>query len=169
MAGVISFIKYKKKHWAKWLMPICLLFALIPVLNSSFVLFNNNYYTRWFYMPILVACFMTAYALENSEIDMKYGLKWCGFAVVLISMVGILPSEVSKDIVDIGTGDTTTTKVTELFQLPNEKLPFWISVVLAITAIIVCYILVRNKAKLRTNKFLQKSYCFTMVACLCFS
>ncbi len=32
MAGVISFIKYKKKHWAKWLMPICLLFALIPVL-----------------------------------------------------------------------------------------------------------------------------------------
>lgn len=136
-------------------MPICLLFALIPVLNSSFVLFNNNYYTRWFYMPILVACFMTAYALENSEIDMKYGLKWCGFAVVLISMVGILPSEVSKDIVDIGTGDTTTTKVTELFQLPNEKLPFWISVVLAITAIIVCYILVRNKAKLRTNKFLQ--------------
>ena len=169
MAGVISFIKYKKKHWAKWLMPICLLFALIPVLNSSFVLFNNNYYTRWFYMPILVACFMTAYALENSEIDMKYGLKWCGFAVVLISMVGILPSEVSKDIVDIGTGDTTTTKVTELFQLPNEKLPFWISVVLAITAIIVCYILVRNKAKLRTNKFLQKAYCFTMVACLCFS
>ena len=169
MAGVISFIKYKKKHWAKWLMPICLLFALIPVLNSSFVLFNNNYYTRWFYMPILVACFMTAYALENSEIDMKYGLKWCGFAVVLISMVGILPSEVSKDIVDIGTGDTTTTKVTELFQMPNEKLPFWISVVLAITAIIVCFLLVRNKAKIRTNKFLQKSYCFTMVACLCFS
>ena len=68
-------------------MPICLLFAAYPVLNSSFVLFNNNYYTRWFYMPILVACFMTAYALENSEIDMKYGLKWCGFAVVLISMV----------------------------------------------------------------------------------
>ena len=63
MSGVISFIKFKKIHWAKWLMPICLLFALIPVLNSSFVLINNNFYTRWIYMPILVASFMTSYAL----------------------------------------------------------------------------------------------------------
>ena len=169
MTGVFVWFSQRKNHWLKRVIGICIFMAMVPFLNSAFYAFNTSYYARWFYMPILVACFMTAYALENSEIDMKYGLKWCGFAVVLISMVGILPSEVSKDIVDIGTGDTTTTKVTELFQLPNEKLPFWISVVLAITAIIVCYILVRNKAKIRTNKFLQKSYCFTMVACLCFS
>ena len=112
---------------------------------------------------------MTSYALENSEIDMKYGLKWCGFAVVLISLVGVLPSEVSKDIVDIGTGDTTTTKVSELFSLPGEKLPFWISVILAITAIVVCFILVRKKDKAKPNRFLHKAYCFTIVACLCFS
>ena len=169
MAGVISFIRYKKKHWAKWLMPIMLLFALIPVLNSSFVLFNNNYYTRWYYMPILVGCFMTAYALESKEIDIRYGLKWCGFAVILISLVGVLPSEVSKDVLDIATGEESTVKVTELFQLPNEKIPFWISVAVAVASVAVCYILVRRKNKANTNRFLHKAYCFTMVACLCCS
>ena len=169
MAGVISFIRYKKKHWAKLLMPIMLLFALVPVLNSSFVLFNNNYYTRWFYMPILIGCFMTAYALEDDSIDIRYGLKWCSLAVALISLVGILPSEVKKTITDPITGDESEVKVTELFQLPNEKLPYWISVILAITAIIVCWWLVRNKVKIRKSAFLHKAFCFTVVACLGFS
>ena len=169
MAGVISFIKYKKKHWTKFLMPIMLLFALIPALNSTFVLFNNNYYTRWYYMPILIACFMTAYALEDKEIDIRYGLKWCGFAVMLISLVGILPSEVEKTITNPETGVESTAKVTELFQLPNEKLPFWLSVAFAVIAIIVCWILVRKKDKIKTNKFLHRAFCFTLIACLGFS
>ncbi len=169
MAGVISFIRYKKKHWAKLLMPIMLLFALVPVLNASFVLFNNNYYTRWFYMPILIGCFMTAHALEDDSIDIRYGLKWCSLAVALISVVGILPSEVKKTITDPITGDESDVKVTELFQLPNEKLPYWISVILAITAIIVCWWLVRNKVKIRKSAFLHKAFCFTVVACLGFS
>ncbi|MCH5323947.1 MAG: YfhO family protein [Eubacterium sp.] len=169
MSGVISFIKFKKRHWAKYLMPLMLLFALIPVLNSSFVMFNTSYYTRWFYMPILVACYMTAYALEHEEIDMRYGLKWCGFAVVLISLVGVLPSEVTKTVTDSDTGAESKIKVTELFSLPNEKIPFWMSVGLAIVAIIICYILIRSRKRVSTQRFLKTSFAFTVVACMLFS
>lgn len=169
MSGVITFLKFKKKHWAKFLIPVCLLFALVPVLNSTFVMFNNNFYTRWFYMPILICCFMTAQILESRSADMKYGLKWCAFAVALISMVGILPSKVSKNVTDAATGDTTTTKVSELFRLPGEVIPFWISVTLAVAAIIVCWYLVRNKGKQKTGAFLHRAFCFTIVACLGFS
>lgn len=169
MAGVISFIRYKKRHWAKLLIPIMLLFALIPGLNSAFVLFNSNYYTRWYYMPILICCFMTAYALESKDIDIRYGLKWCGFGVILISMVGILPSEVKRTVTDAATGEETEKKVTELFQLPNEKIPFWISVGLAIAAIAVCWILVRRKKSAITDRFLHKTLCFTIIACIGFS
>ncbi len=168
MAGVISFIRYKKKHWAKILMPIMLLCALVPALNSAFVLFNTNYYTRWFYMPVLIACFMTSYALENNEIDIRYGLKWCALGVGLISLVGILPSEVNKE-VTLPDGDTSEIKVTELFSLPGNKLPFWLSVAFAVIAIVVCYILVKNKNKLRQSHFLHKAFCFTVVACIGFS
>lgn len=169
MSGVISFLKFKKNHWAKYLMPTMLLFALIPVLNSTFVMFNSSYYTRWFYMPILIACFMTAYALEDKDIDMTYGLKWCGFAVVLISMVGILPGKVEKTVTDAVTGEESKIDVAELFTLPNEKLPFWISVGLAIAAIIVCYILVRNRKKASIQKFLRVSFIYTVVSCMIFS
>ena len=169
MAGVISFIRYKTKHWAKYLAPIMLLFALIPGLNATFVLFNDNYYTRWYYMPILVCCFMTAAALEDKEIDMRYGVKWCALGVGLISLVGILPSKVKKTITDPITEESSKIEVVELFQLPNEKLPFWISVILAITALIVCYILIKRKARLNTDFFLRRAIVYTMVACMGFS
>lgn len=169
MSGVISFIRYKKKHWAKILMPVMLLFALIPVLNSSFVLFNNNYYTRWFYMPILIGCFMTAYALEDDSIDIRYGLKWCALAVGLISLVGILPSEIEKTIEDPITGDESKIKVTELFSLPGNTFIFWTSVIFAITAIVICWWLVKEKKSLKKSVFLHRVFCFTVVASLCFS
>ncbi len=166
MSGVISFIKYKKRHWAKFLMPIMLLFALIPALNSTFVMFNSSYYTRWFYMPVLIACFMTAYALEHEEIDMKYGLKWCGFGVVLISLVGVLPGTTEKTVTDPVTGHSSKSDVLEFFSLPNEKMPFWLSVFIAVVAILACYILIRNRKKIQTAKFLKTAFGFTVVSCL---
>lgn len=169
MSGVIAFIRFKKGHWAKKLMPLMLLCALIPVLNSAFVMFNSSFYTRWFYMPILIACFMTAYALERIDIDMIYGLKWCAFAVFLISMVGVLPSNQDVSTVNPETGESTTSQVMQFFKLPNEKLAFWISVVLAIVGIVVCWYLVRNKHKKNVNAFLNKSFNFVCIAILVFS
>lgn len=167
MAGVISFIKYKKGHWAKFLLPMCLLIAMVPLLNSTFVMFNNNFYTRWFYMPILVSCYVTAYVLEHKEIDMMYGIKWCTFAVVMISIVGFLPSEVKKTVTE--SGSKVETSVVEYFTLPKEKLPFWLSVIFAATALIVLILLMRSRRKLSMTKFLHRAFCFTVAACIFFS
>ncbi|MDR0918934.1 MAG: YfhO family protein [Oscillospiraceae bacterium] len=66
MIGVIAFIKNHKKHWLTKISTVCLIFALIPILNSSFNLFMGHvHYARWFYMPILLLCVMTAYAVQE--------------------------------------------------------------------------------------------------------
>lgn len=76
MAGVIAFVKGAKGHWARVLLPVCLFMAMVPGLNASFTMLNTNFYTRWFYMPELICCMATVYALEK-ELDIKQGLKAC--------------------------------------------------------------------------------------------
>ena len=57
MAGVIAFMRTRKKGKDSWLTKAIIVFgimACVPILNSSFVLFNASYYARWYYMPILL-------------------------------------------------------------------------------------------------------------------
>lgn len=89
MAGVIAFVKGAKKHWARILLPVCLFIALVPGLNASFTLFNSNFYTRWFYMPELICCLATVYALEK-ELDIKQGLKACAIGAGVMSVLVLL-------------------------------------------------------------------------------
>ncbi len=60
------FIKNKKK-WESILMIILTTFMFIPLLNSSFILFQNNYYARWFFMPTLILSLMSIKALDKKE------------------------------------------------------------------------------------------------------
>jgi hypothetical protein len=56
------------------MLAISLLIAVIPVFNAAFSLFNNAYYARWFYMPILIMCLVTAQAAERGRTpQMKKG------------------------------------------------------------------------------------------------
>ena len=74
-SGVIAFFFCKTKqepalkhaHFIKLLLILCGIFALIPVLNASFSAFNAAYYTRWFYMPVLIMSAATAIAIENFD------------------------------------------------------------------------------------------------------
>ncbi|MFA5657978.1 MAG: YfhO family protein [Oscillospiraceae bacterium] len=116
MAGVIAFIKGKKKHWASKAVIACIVCALVPVLNSAFYMFNSSYYARWYYMPVLLMCMMTAYALDHKELSFNSGIKISVIVVLICAAIGLLPS------IDSDTKLTVYAKVAKYPEL------FWPSV-----------------------------------------
>ena len=94
MVGVFSFMKLRKKKykWLKYLLPILFLCALVPILNSAFQLFNASYYARWYYMPILLMCLMTAKVIAENKDDLKKGfVPVCVVCAIFIG-IGLLPT-----------------------------------------------------------------------------
>ena len=67
MAGVFAFWKMRRRSWKKTLLIIFAVMTFVPVLNASFSAFNSNFYTRWFYMPVLLCACVTAEALEQTD------------------------------------------------------------------------------------------------------
>ena len=101
MAGVIAFMKVKKKHWAKRLVTICIICALVPFLNTSFYMFNSSYYARWYYMPILIMAMMTALVIEDMQkeggkLDIKSGIPAVCVVLGICLVIAFLPKENSE-------------------------------------------------------------------------
>ncbi len=95
IAGVVAFCLFEdgKKSWQKKLLIICLVMAMIPVLNAAFSLFNSNYYARWFYMPILIMCQMTAQVVERGRtIEFKKGAVCAVLFFLVFVLIYFLPS-----------------------------------------------------------------------------
>lgn len=158
MAGVIVFVRDMKRHWAKRLVLICMVMAFIPVLNSAFYAFNSSYYARWYYMPILIMAFMTAYVLDSGrnsshyKLDMTYGLKWCLAIVLAFSLIGVLPTEKDGKLV--------------FGQMPDSPLKFWINVAIALLCILAAIYLVTYKGE--HKRFLKScvvALCIVSVIC----
>lgn len=95
LSGVLALVKgasteaSRRMKWLRILLPACFVITMIPGLNSSFVLFNYSFYTRWWYMPELLCALATVYVLEHEEFDLKFGVKFCAVAVVLISLLAV--------------------------------------------------------------------------------
>ena len=64
LAGAMAYWRARKGDSKKRIVATCAIFALVPVLNSAFYALNSSYYARWYYMPVLILCAMTACALE---------------------------------------------------------------------------------------------------------
>lgn len=76
VVGIVLAISYffkNKRNWMSILITILCIFMIIPILNSSFILFQNTYYARWFYMPILIMSLMSIKCLDEN-INIKNGL-----------------------------------------------------------------------------------------------
>lgn len=101
IAGVIAFFLYNKgKNKYKRLLTICMVFAAVPVLNSLFSALNEEYYARWFFMPVLIMALMTASVLENREetaSHLKVGAKWVAIITIGISLMALLPAKTEED------------------------------------------------------------------------
>ncbi len=94
IAGVVAYLRSKRGGWLKIILLTSLVMALIPILNSAFFAFNASYYARWFYMPILMMCLASLYALEDEEIDLAFGLKFALAVTVAWGLLGLIPTEV---------------------------------------------------------------------------
>ena len=67
MAGVFAFRMIRRRNWKNTLLTVLAVMAFVPVLCSIFSALNENYYARWFYMPVLLCACMTAEVLEEKE------------------------------------------------------------------------------------------------------
>lgn len=67
MAGVFAFHMLRRHSWKKTLLTVLAVMAFVPVLCSVFSALNENFYARWFYMPVLLCACMTAEVLEERE------------------------------------------------------------------------------------------------------
>ncbi len=89
MVGVIAWLKSYPTHWLKRLFIVLMFFAFIPILNSSFMLFNATYYARWFYMLTLITSLMTVLAFNTKRANLKSGFKWAaGIAAAIAFAIG---------------------------------------------------------------------------------
>lgn len=96
LSGVIALIKgagteaSRRVKWLRIILPACFVISMVPGLNSSFVLFNYSFYTRWWYMLELLCALATVYVLEHREFDLKFGTKFCAVAVGLMTLLVML-------------------------------------------------------------------------------
>lgn len=125
-SGVIAFFFCKTKqepalrraHFIKLLLILCGIFALIPVLNASFSAFNAAYYTRWFYMPVLIMSAATAIAIENFDKKaFTVGTLACAAMLLIILTLAGLSGHLSGSLGDALAVSNRALLTSELFGL----------------------------------------------------
>lgn len=159
MAGVIAFIKGAKKHWARTLLFVCLFMAFIPGLNAAFTLFNDNYYTRWFYMPELFCCLTTVYTIEREEFDLRFGNKVCAGAVAVMSVLALL-APFTKKIKDVNGKETEVILPRFLVSMdPTVYVQIFIA-----AASIVCLSIIIKTRKTSSAQFFTKTVTASVIA-----
>lgn len=99
MCGVIAFMRTRKKTWQGRMIIVCMIMACVPFLNAAFVLFNSSYYARWFYMPILIMCLMTAQVIDKDKNDLRYGFVPTALIGAIFVGIGLLPKKVDGEVV----------------------------------------------------------------------
>ena len=99
LAGAMAYWRARKGDSKKRIVATCAIFALVPVLNSAFYALNSSYYARWYYMPVLILCAMTASALESPDISADEldapvrGIGWLMVATLAFALVPVQDSD----------------------------------------------------------------------------
>lgn len=158
MAGVFAFFRSAKKHWAKPLLLLCLLFAFVPGLNASFTMFNNNYYTRWFYMPTLICCLATAFVLDRGDSDFSFGVSATAVGTFIIAGIALL-SPFSKEIKK----DGVSKNIIEPRFMSITYYPLWIAIGLAFATVVVLIVLSRLRKTDSHGRFMKRISVLTVV------
>lgn len=134
MSGTLAYLISVRKNWLRKMLLACFVVALVPGLNSLFVGLNNSYYTRWFYMLVLLLCVATVVALENSAIDYWRGLRWTAIITgVVVVAIGFTPVFEENEFTNLG--------------LAKDMELFWAYAAVAAIALLLSFLLVSSRGK----------------------
>ncbi len=151
LVGVLTWMRTNKKHWINYIVWISLFMAMVPILNSSFVMFNTAYYARWFYMPILILCLATAMACEDRSANWKPSYRWVAAITVITTLVfGLMPSERDEN------GNYTKFG---LYTNPDDStytVRFWVTCAIALISLVVLRVLL-SYIKENRKRFIKAS------------
>lgn len=67
MILVIAFLLTKPWNWLSAMLVVSFVISLVPVLSSTFYMFNSVVYQRWYYMPVLLMAAASAKVLEDRK------------------------------------------------------------------------------------------------------
>jgi len=146
MCGVITFVQTHKRNFIRRILGISLVMSLVPILNSAFFAFNDAYYARWFFMPILFMALATVISLERcTDKEFNTGIRaslaiTCGFC-----LVGVFPKKTSEG---------------WKFGLTPFPERFWAYVIIALSCILLTVLVVNVWRK---SKYFTK----TLTALVC--
>lgn len=135
MCGVIAFMRDKAKSWQTKLIAVCGIMMCIPWLNSTFVALNSSYYARWYYMPILIMCMMTAKIFSEDPDKLKKGYKITTAVAAVFLAIGLLPT--------LENGKTVIGKVPQYTEM--YYMQFAVTALLAVIMGLIIYKLPRSK------------------------
>ena len=105
IAGGLALWKSERKHPLARVLAVSVVFAMVPVLNSLFAGLNNEYYARWFYMPVLVLAGASALALDRTDLReqaMPGAVKTMLLCTLATIVLALLPTR-RDDVWQIGT------------------------------------------------------------------
>ncbi len=154
MCGVIAYMRSRKKDWKSKIVWVCAIMACVPVLNSLFVLLNSSYYARWYYMPILIMCLMTAQVLDEDKDLLKKGFKPVVIVCAIFIAIGALPK--------LENGKNVFFKVPEYIEL------YWIqagvTIVMTGLLFVVIYKLKKGKDFYRIVNIMTATACIVCMS-----
>ncbi len=135
MVGVFAYASARKGSWLKRILITCAVMAFVPILNSAFYLFNDAYYVRWFFMPILLMALATVMAMEQSDISFEKPLKVVfGITLGITLIIGFFP-QTTEDGIQIG-----------IYTDPTDPLyisRFWITCAIALVSLAIVFVLLK--------------------------
>ena len=144
MVGVWAFMSEKRRHWLTRLIGIMIFMALVPILNSSFYMFNTAYYARWYYMPILMMCLATCMAVERRDIKWNNAFGWVFSITLAVTLViGFMPESFDEN------GKVTRFGIYTDDDNGVFRERFFIWCAIAVIALLILRVLL---CKLRTNR-----------------
>lgn len=155
---VVSYIKQRKRSIFTLLFKVLIVMAFVPILNAAFQAFNSVFYTRWFYMLVLMMSAMTVYELEHiDECEFKKGF---AFTTVVTAAVAVIIGFTPYVFYEV--------KNFKIYHFGVEKYPlrFWLFVAMSVAGLAVVflsYLLFRKNKKL-FFRILCTALCLFIVA-----
>ena len=156
MAGVFAIVFNKHKNkWLRVFYAVCGVFTFVPLLNSSFQMFTESNYVRWFFMLMIIMAMGSVIALEDPSTNWKKAIA-ANFAIVviLILIMGLTPNKEEQD-------GTTLIKI----GLSGAVSLLWLysGVAMFNIAMLTLFISVYKRNKKLFNRCCSLLVCFTVM------